>query len=119
MRRKTMTAVLLVAALAVTGPAHTMEQEELKKHPGYVDFDEIDIAGDAKEKVEIYVTRPLLKFVAGAACNEDPEFAKLISKLLLVNVNVFSVNKDIAEDFKKKIVDIESSLQSQKWQKVV
>ena len=106
---------LIVSAFA-TGWAQ--EDEEIRKHPGYVNFAEIEIPQDAEESVEVYVRGPLLKLVARATREEDPALYDLLSKLLLVSVNTFSLDNTIAEDLKPKIVRIESDLAQQNWEKV-
>jgi len=100
-------------------PVQAQEDKEIREHPGYVDFEDIEIPGDAEETVEIYVRGPLLKLVAQATNRDDPELSKLLSKLLLVKVNTFSIDSLTAQVLKQKIIKIESSLQKEKWEKVV
>ncbi len=110
--------LLLLVGLLLTS-AQAQDDKELKKHPGYVDFEDIDIPGDAEETVEVYVRGPLLKLVAQASQGEDPALSKLLSKLLLVKVNTFSIDSQTAQELKQKITKIESELQKKNWEKVV
>jgi hypothetical protein len=57
--------------------------------------------------------------VAKATDREDPALSDLLSKLLLVRVNTFSLDHAIGEDLKQKILKIESELNKKKWEKVV
>ena len=82
------TSVLLLGIYLA--PIQAQEDKEIRQHPGYVDFEDIEIPGDAEESVEVYVRGPLLKLVAQATNNEDPALSSLLSKLLLVKVNTFS-----------------------------
>lgn len=95
------------------------EDKEIKNHPGYVNFDEIEIPGDAEETVEVYIKGPLLKLIGKATEDDDPGMADILSKLLLVRVNTFSIDRDLANDLKAKINKIENRLKDQKWEKTV
>jgi hypothetical protein len=95
------------------------EDKEIKDHPGYVNFDEIEIPGDAEETVEVYVKGPLLKLLAKASEDDDPGLADVLSKLLMVRINTFSIDHDLADKLKPKINKIEDKLKDQKWEKVV
>ena len=114
--------VMMIAALlmATVSPAvQAQDDEEVRKHPGYVDFEGIEIPVDAEETVEVYVSGPLLKLVATATRREDPDLSSLLSKLLLVKVYTFSIDSDLAENLKPKIRKIESNLKDQKWERIV
>jgi hypothetical protein len=119
MRRISCFIMLIPLLVFVIPSAQAQDDQELKKHPGYVEFEDIDIPIDAEETVEVYVRGPLLKLVAQATDHEDPALSKLLSKLLLVKVNTFSIDSQSAQELKQKITKIESSLQNQKWEKVV
>lgn len=92
---------------------------EIKKHPGYVNFDAIEIPGEAKETVEIFVRGPLLKLLARTSEREDPTLADVLSKLLLIKINTFTIDSQTATELKPKISKIESDLQNQNWEKCV
>jgi hypothetical protein len=110
--------LLPLLGLFFLAPVRAQDDKEIRKHPGYVDFDDIEIP-EAEETVEVYVRGPLLKLVAQATDHEDPALSKLLSKLLLIKVNTFSVNSVISQELKQKIATVESSLQKQNWEKVV
>ena len=79
------------------------DDEKIKKHPGYVDFDKIKIPKDAEESVEVYVRGPLLKLVAAVTEKEDPALSKMLEKMLLIRVNTFSIDDKMAQDLKTKV----------------
>ncbi|UCE04446.1 MAG: DUF4252 domain-containing protein [bacterium] len=113
---------LIILFLTINLPATSLiaeEDKEIKNHPGYVNFDEIEIPGDAEETVEVYVKGPLLKLIARATEDEDPGLADILSKLLMIRVNTFSIDRDLADKLKPKINKIEDRLKDQKWEKVV
>lgn len=97
----------------------TQEDEELMNHPGYVDFEGIGIPEKAEETVEVYVKKALLKLVAQATGHEDSTLSKLLSKLLLIRVNTFSIDSKVAGDIKQRIIRMESALEKKKWEKVL
>jgi len=108
----------LIFSLSVTSLIAD-EDKAIKQHPGYVNLDEIEIPCEAEETVEVYVKGPLLKLVAKATEDDDPGMADILSKLLLVRVNTFSIDRDLADQLKPKINKIEDRLKEQKWEKVV
>ena len=110
-------AILLVGLITVNVQA--ADDKEIKKHPGYVNFNEIDIPGDAEETVEVYIKGPLLKLIASVTEKEEPGLAQMMAKLLLIRVNTFSIDPQIAKKLKPKIKKIEKDLEKQNWEKVV
>ena len=95
------------------------ENNDIKKHPGYVNFDEIDIPGDAEETVEVNIKGPLLKLVSMVTEKEDPALSKMLARLLMVRVNTFSIDPKIARELKPKVQKIEKQLEKQRWEKIV
>jgi len=109
--------ILIVGLLAFS--LYGDDDKTIKKHPGYVNFDTIDIPGDAEETVEVYIKGPLLKLIANITEHEDPALSKMLARLLMVRVNTFSIDSAIAKKLKPKIKNIEKQLEKQKWEKIV
>ncbi len=109
--------LLMVFCLAI--PVSAEDEDAIKKHPGYVNFDEIQIPADAEETVEVYVKGPLLKLVAAATEAEDPALSHMLEDLFMIRVNTFSINSAMAEDLISKVKKIEKQLEQQKWEKLV
>ena len=93
--------------------------QDYTKHPGYVDFGEIDELKDVEETVEVFIRGPLLRFVSKATRNEDPNLADLLDGLLLIRVNVFEVTPDNEQKVKDVISDISKKLEKKKWERMV
>lgn len=106
-----------VLALAIC-PLRAQEDEEVRRHPGYVDFSSLPIPSEGEETVEVYLRAPLLRLVAKAA-SEDSALAGMLSKLLLIRVNTFSIDTAMALALQPKIAKIESELAKKAWEKVV
>ena len=70
-------------------------------------------------QVEVYVKGPLLKLIARATEDDDPGLADVLSKLLMIRVNTFSIDRDLAGKLKPKINKIEDRLKDQKWERPV
>ncbi|MCR4439134.1 MAG: DUF4252 domain-containing protein [bacterium] len=119
MRGTTWLAALLVAVAASTMPLFAQEDEELKKHPGYVDFSQLPIPTEGEEIVEVYIGGPLLRLVAKAAGEEGEGLARMLSKLLLVRVNTFGTDSVRALALQPQIAKIEQELARKRWEKVV
>lgn len=118
--RKTISAIVLLLLFGlVLTPAQAQDDRELREHPSYVDFEDIDIPENPEETVEVYVSRPLLRLIAHAASRDDPALAGLLSKLLLVKMNAFSIDSETTQDLREKIVKIGSSLHEDRWERAV
>ena len=77
--KKLMSALAILLFGLLTMSVYADEEKEIKNHPGYVNFDEIEIPGNAEETVEVYVKGPLLKMVASFTEDEDPALAKMLA----------------------------------------
>ena len=83
--------VLLSGAFA-KGPqpqVSAASRAELKKLPGYVDFDSLGIFKGVKPKVEVFLDTPILRIMAGAASNAQEDISALLPSLKMVRVMVF------------------------------
>jgi hypothetical protein len=109
--------ILLIGLLTIN--VYADDEKAIRKHPGYVNFDDIDIPGDAEETVEVYIKGPLLKLVASVTEHEDPALSKMLARLLMVRVNTFSIDSKLAKELKPKVKNIEKQLQKQNWEKIV
>lgn len=118
--RSAMVLGAVLALMASAGaPLVAQEDEELKKHPGYVDFSQLPIPTEGEELVEVYIRGPLLRLVAKAAGDEEEGLARMLSKLLLVRVNTFGTDSATALALRPQIAKIEQELARKQWEKVV
>ena len=118
---RTLNLMLIFAIIIGCGICSTFaqEREDFKKHPGYIDFGNLDAFKDAEETVEVFIKGPLLKFVSIAAAEEDPALSKLLDDLLLIRVNVFSIEKKQTKEIKKIISTVSKKLNSKNWERMV
>ncbi|MEM7480985.1 MAG: DUF4252 domain-containing protein [Acidobacteriota bacterium] len=93
-------AVALVAALLWSAAPRAEAQPEapppaetsaLESHPGYVPLGELALLPEDSLSVEVDLSGPLLRLIAGATRSEDQDFSSLISGLLSIRVQVGSV----------------------------
>ncbi len=121
MRLKTIImCVLLTLALAATVAAKDKRQtEDYTKHPGYVDFDALDIFADEDAKIEVYLKQPMLKLLSEFAKHEDPELFEMFAKLKLVRVQVFEVTRELGEKFEAESSKTVKELDKKGWERIV
>ncbi|MDZ7294663.1 MAG: DUF4252 domain-containing protein, partial [candidate division KSB1 bacterium] len=119
MRSAIMLGAVLALMASAGAPLVAQEDEELKKHPGYVDFSQLPIPTEGEELVEVYIRGPLLRLVAKAAGDEEEGLARMLSKLLLVRVNTFGTDSATALALRPQIAKIEQELARKQWEKVV
>ena len=99
--------------------ALAQKNENYKKHPGYVDFGDFGDFKDEEETVEVFIKGPLLKFVSKATAHEDPALSQLLDNLLLIKVNVFSIEKNQTQKVKSIINKVSKKLNSKDWERMV
>ena len=122
MRVKTilLCAVLILAlAVAVSAQSKKVSKDDYTKHPGYVDFNTLDIFGDEEAKVEVYLKQPMLKLVSKFVIHEDPELAGLLENLALVRVHIFEADKAEAKKFIDESSKIFKTLEGKGWERIV
>ena len=74
---------------------------------------------DAERTVEVFIKGPLLKFVSKAAAIDDPELAVLLDNLVLIKVNVFSIDDKDTEQVLSIINNITERIDRNKWELMV
>lgn len=116
MQRVWMT-VALVATLAGAGRAFATD--DVTKHPGYVDFDNIiKLFGKQDTNVEISLDQAMLQFLAKFA-GGDPELSSMCAKLMQIRVQTFVMESDKADAVEKTVSDVAEKLGSQGWNPMV
>lgn len=113
---------LLLTLITITLCASVVSaqsNESYKEHPGYIDFGSFEQFQNAERMVDVSIKGPLLKFVAKATAGEDPELSKLLDELVLIQVNVFSIEDDQLDDVDSIIQSASKSLAGKQWQRMV
>lgn len=114
--------VILVCTLILFGVAVNAfagSRDNAEKHPGYVDFEMMDIFGDAEPKIEVTLKVDMIKLLAGFVKNEDPELYDMMMKLLLVRVHVFDVDSNMANEYISKSKKTVQELDKKGWERIV
>lgn len=112
--------ILTIALLILFTPAaYAQQDEDYADHPGYIDFGSFDKFQDAEETVEVFIKGPLLKFVAKASEADDPDLATLLNNLVLIKVNVFSMDKFNIDDARNIMESVSKKIDRSKWELMV
>lgn len=122
MRAKTLLLCLvLILALAVTAAAQSQKKpkEDYKKHPGYVDFNTLEIFGEEDAKVEVFLKQPMLKLVSEFVKEDEPQLYDLLGKLVLVRVHVFEADEATTKKFVAESAKALKTLNGKGWERVV
>lgn len=111
---------LLVLAVAVTATAKDKDKAtDYTKHPGYVDFNALEIFGEQEATIEVYLKQPMLNLLRKFIKDEDPELYDIFGKLQLVRVQVFDVTSDLATKFDAESAKTVKILDEKGWEKIV
>ena len=89
--------------------------QEWRSSPGYIDFGTLGLFQGEKENVEIFLDQNLLKMVAEATKDNDPELAAELRGLNLIQVKGYGMRSDLIDPVSNKISSIVTSLEREGW----
>ena len=110
---------IAAACIATVVAGTALADRDVTKLPGYVPFDKNAILGDIDATVEINLSEPMLKFMAGAASIADQEFAETLNGIVDVRVKVFELDSIDAEHAQTKIKGLVKWLDKNEWSRIV
>jgi hypothetical protein len=111
---------LLTFAVADTAAAKDKKKsQDYTKHPGYVDFNALEIFGDEEATIEVYLRKPMLDLLRKFFKDEDPELYDIFGKLQLVRLQVFDVTRDLSLKFEQESAKTIKELDKGGWERVV
>jgi hypothetical protein len=111
--------ICVIIIFGITTSAVGGTEKDLKKLPGYVDFEALDIFGEQEAKIEVYLKEDMLKLVSKFVEDEDEELFGMLTKLRLVRVQVFDVDNDLAEKFAARSSKTVKELDKKGWERIV
>lgn len=114
--------VILVCTLLLFGVAANTfagSKDKAEKHPGYVDFEAMDILGDREAKIEVYLKANMIELMSKFVKEEDPDMYNMLNKLMLVRVLVFDVDYDLADEFAAVSKKTVKELDQKGWERIV
>ena len=92
------------------------QQVDIKKHPGYVDLDEIKIPEAAVEITDIDLGPALIALMQlGRNDDEDEDFSKGLSGLLSIRVKSFEIEFDEARRLRRMMEKFDEKLNLEDW----
>jgi hypothetical protein len=110
---------IAVACIAAAIAETALADRDVTKLPGYVDFDMGAILGDMDAKVEINLSAPMLKFMAGAANMAGQEIAETLFGIDDVRIKVFPLDSADAEKLQPEIKDLVKWFDKNEWSRIV
>jgi hypothetical protein len=112
-------AALITILIIVCAASIVLAKDDYKNHPGYVDFDMMGVFGEMDASVEVFLKGSLLKIVAGATRDEDPELSQMIENLKFVHVQVFPLDEDVYGKVEEKVNQVSKRLEKSGWEIMV
>lgn len=92
---------------------------DIRKLPGYVDFNSIDLFKNREAKVEVNLKGPMLQLVSKFAKYDEKGEYDVLSRLKLVNVHIFDIDHDTAKKFSEASRGIAAQLDKKGWERIV
>jgi hypothetical protein len=109
--------VMALIATAVAGV--TFAGSDVTTLPGYVDFDTEGIMGDTDATVEINLSEPMLKFMAGAANLADQEIAETLMGIVDMRIKVYELDSADAERVRPEIDGLVEWFDKNQWSRII
>jgi hypothetical protein len=109
--------VMALIATAVAGV--TFAGSDVTTLPGYVDFDTKGIMGDTDATVEINLSEPMLKFMAGAANLADREIAETLMGIVDMRIKVYELDSADAERVRPEIDGLVEWFDKNQWSRII
>lgn len=97
--------------------ARTASDEDYKKLPGYVDFEQT--LGDMHASVEVFLKGSLLVLAREAVKADDPELTELLSKIDYIHVKVLPLKGVSAVGLESKTSRLAEQLEQKGWELTV
>jgi hypothetical protein len=108
--------------ISVAGGASAKDKKKAQdytKHPGYVDFNALEIFGDQEANIEVYLRKPMLDLLRKFFKDEDPELYEIFGHLQLVRVQVFDVTDNVVNKFDEESARTVKALDKGGWERIV
>ncbi|MEM8488442.1 MAG: DUF4252 domain-containing protein [Bacteroidota bacterium] len=109
----------LMMLFAGWGQQQLYAQDDLDNDPGYVDFSSMEDRFDTTPDFQINIKGQLIKLVAEASREEDPEFAELLLRLRAIQVRSFPMRKSQIRAMELHSESIGEELEDAGWDTVV
>ncbi|MCG8463097.1 MAG: DUF4252 domain-containing protein [Holophagales bacterium] len=112
-------AILCLALPAVPSGAQEAWKTPAESLPGYFDLDRLELFSRDELQVHISVKGPLLRLVAGATADDEPELAAMLQKLSGVEVRVYSTGERKREKVRGILDRLAGTLSHEGWQTAI
>jgi hypothetical protein len=111
-------ALLAGLLLGCYAPA-LLAQDDLNADPGYVDFSSFDHRFENNSAFEVNIKGKLLRLVAEASREDDPELAELLLRLRAIQVRSFPMTRAEFRSMETHSMEISDQLRARGWDSVV
>lgn len=108
----------VVLTLTVLCAVHA-DAQSAQDHPGYFPIENLGILSAEDLSLEVNLLGPMLRLVAAAETEEDPEFAALVSRLEAVRVQQASLDGLDRERLRSGIRQATDALAASGWQSML
>lgn len=113
MRCRTVLSGLFLALMLTT--LAVVAAEDLTRDPGFVNFSDLGLLTDDELDIHVSVKDPLLKLVAEATRENEPELADVLVQLRAIEVYVYTVKESLREAIWKEIRGKARALEGKGW----
>lgn len=97
----------------------TFAQKDYSNEPGYFDFGDLSAFETGEGVTEVFLESNILRMVASATEEKEPDLSSMLNGLKLIKVNVFDVSNKNESGIKGRINETDKKLMSQKWDRIV
>jgi hypothetical protein len=106
--------MLIFGAAAVTA-----QEQDISKHPGFIDLSEIKIPGYSAKITDISLGPALLKVAADLEEGGGEELGKTLESLKSIQVKGFEYRKEDAERIRDLVKKFDKKIKSENWESLI
>lgn len=111
--------LLMSTAAAVLLLSNAARAADPNDAPGFVDFGDLETLTGNPARVEVDLGGPMIRFLAAASREAEPDLAEMMSKLKSVRVSVFDLAPGSEEATHLKVQSLAADLEARDWERAV
>lgn len=119
MKRRRMFAAVLLLLILVFSSGVQAQDVDLKKHPGYIDLDDIEIPEGAVDITDIDLGPALLALARLGRAEADKDLEEGLAGILSIRVKSFEIGRGEVREIRPIMERIEKKLRDEKWVSLV
>ena len=116
---KSLRTLLIGAGVTLLLLSDAVQAADPSDAPGFVDFGDLETLTGNPPRVEVDLGGPMIRFLAAASREAEPDVAEMMSRLKSVRVSVFDLAPGSEEATHLKVQSLAADLEARDWERAV